>query len=1081
MANYRNPVFSSILEPFEESQGVGVFDRRLVATNPHEQPMEEPYHSQRKLSRRSSKNTSGRSLWNRKSTKKTTAAVLAAATAAEPALKHLDLQSSQSLVSMDSKLANDTSDEDHDFPTFISRSIIPDPLGELPAWFKKENDMAAANTSYRIKYPLHNPKGPKWYKNHHLIPPAQLNPGNRPPSVFSPSFPAMASTLNDRSEDSIRLPGPSRTPSGTSLQTPSSSQIRIPESGGKPRSRKTSQDNADLLDASDPWGTHWHHQSPYDTGTNISPVSVDPPEARSRSRLSSMNTAPARRKTVTPSPLSQSTSALHTQIEPNVTRKLSKRRKPVLGNLFGGQDSLQVPDTSARRHSTLFPTSVPNTSTVALSTHSSKKERRTSVLGRLVRKFSMLTKSTQDAGPTVSERAEDEGAAPSEPRRSFFSQRRPSLEKPSMEKKHSDPSKRVPPPRIDIDLQTTDGPSPSTELEREIPDYRSSISLEVPFSPGRLTIANPDSPSSGSTPIRQSPALLPEDPPHIDVSPLIQPMQQRHDRNPSKESVTHPSGKTSPVKRKSPVRVPSPSVPDAVRSPASVQSIPPPFTHHSPPSIPSLSTGPSSLLTSPVVPPEFRTFHAYSIATAAIVSTSDDSPLSRASILVNPPTPHNPDELHPDLPFELPQIEKVSNKAPSRGNSPVKKGDGEIRVAKSNSTTSRKTETFKLMRNPSDKASDNIITAEGERWTVVNSSDAPRRRRTKEKPVEKNERVERVEKPSSRSSTSYRESERVERVEKPSSRSSMDYRESERVEKPSSRSSTKDRESSRRDQRRQDKTAQDTFENQGRAGSSNQGRTKRTKPETTDSSSLLGRPSRARSLDTTSRTSVTQPMVFTLQGEPPRQRKSDDQPRDSYHPKPIRPGPAPISGIARVERLPSNSARPTSELPSAANINALRAREAWEMDRLWKGRSMNHQESNVIASPSSRDSPQVNGEFRVDTSGHGSSHTSYLVQPLQAHPMPASVFYANMPSAPPPIIYTAASPYGQMLHQASYQATYRSLPNSFTFPSTESPVDPSSRQNPLPRPPRESSYQPGHLSTLADRGSGASSDYWTNK
>jgi hypothetical protein len=1011
---------------------------------------------------------------------------LEAATAAGPALKHLDLQSSQSLVSMDSKLANDTSDEDHDFPSFVSRSIIPDPLGELPAWFKKENGMAAANTSsYRIKYPLHNPTGPKWYKNYHLIPPAQLNPGNRPPSVFSPSFPPMASTINnDRSEDSIRLPGPSRTPSGTSIQTPSSSQTRIPELAGKPRSRKTSQDNADLLDASDPWGTHWHHRSPYDTGTNISPVSVDPPEAsgfyfrnfsqpylalqaRSRSRLSSMNTAPTRRKTVTPSPLSQSTSALHTQTsEPTVTRKLSKRRKPVLGNLFGGQDSLQVPDTSARRHSALSPTSVPNASTVALSTHSSKKERRTSVLGRLVRKFSMLTKSAQDVGPTISERAEDEGAAPSEPRRSFFSQRQPSPEKPSMEKKHSDPSKRVPPPRIDIDLQSSDGLHPSTELEREIPDHRSSISLEVPFSPGRLTIANPDSPSTErTTSIRQSLALPPEDLPRIDVSPLLQPVQPHHDRKPSRESVVHPSSKTSPVKHRSPAPAPAPSnsVPDAVRSPASVQSLPPQSTYHRPPSIPSLSMGASSLFTSPVAPPEVKTFHAYSITTTAIVSTLDDSPLSRASVLVNPPTPHNPDELHPDLPLELPQIERVPSKAPSRDNSPVKKGDREIRVAKSNSTTSRKTETFKLMRNPSDKASpsDNAIPADGEQWTVVNSSDAPRRRRTKEKPVEKSERVERVEKPSSRSSTSYRES--------------------ERVEKPSSRSSTKDRESSRRDQRRHDKTSQDAVENQPRAGSSSQGRAKRTKPETADTSSLSGRPSRARSLDTTSRTSVSQPMVFTLQGDPPRQRMSDDRPRDSYHSKHIRPGPNPISGIAHVERLPSNVTRPTSELPPAADINALRAREAWAMDRLWKGRSMDHQESNMIASPSSRDSPQVNGEFRVDTSGHGSSHTSYLVQPLQAHPMPASVFYANMPSAPPPIIYTASSPYGQMLNQASHQSVYQSLPNSFTFPSSEFPADPPFRQNPLPRPPRESSYQPTHLSTLADRGSGASSDYWTNK
>lgn len=1064
MSNYRNPVFSNVLEPFEEIQGAGVFDRRLAATNPHEELMEEQSELQRKLSRRSSKNTPGRSLWKRKSTKKTAAASLA--TAAGPALKHLDLQSSQSLVSMDSKLANDTSDEDHDFSAFISRSIIPDPLGELPAWFKKENGMAAANTSsYRIKYPLHNPTGPKWYKNYHLIPPAQLNPGNRPPSVFSPSFPPMASTLNDRSEDSIRLPGPSRTPSGTSLQTPSSSQIRIPESGGKPRSRKTSQDNADLLDASDPWGTHWHHQSPYDTGTNISPVSVDPPEGRSRSRLSSMNGTPTRRKTVTPSPLSQSTSALHTQpSEPNITRKLSKRRKPVLGNLFSGQDSLQVPDTSARRHSTILPTSVPNTSTVALSTHSSKKERRTSVLGRLVRKFSMLTKSTQDVGPTISERAEDEATAPSEPRRSFFSQRQPSPEKPSMEKKHSDPSKRVPPPQIEIDSRTTEGLGPSPELEREILDYRSSISLEVPFSPGRLTIANPDAPSTGgSTPIRLSLALPPEDSPHISVSPLLQPVQHRHDRNPSRESVAHPTSKTSPVKRKSPAPAPSLSVPDTVRSPASVQSLPPLSTHRRAPSIPPLSMGAPSLLTSPVAAPEVKTFHAYSIATAAIVSTSDDSPLSRASILVNPPTPHNPDELHPDLPFELPEIERIPSKAPSRETSPVKKGDGEVRMAKSNSTTSRKTETFRLVRNPSDKVSsfDNTITAEGEQWTVVNSSDAPRRRRTKEKPVEKSERVERVEKPSSRSSTNYYES--------------------ERVEKPSSRSSTKDRESSRRDQRRQDRAAHEAVENQGRAGSSSQGQTKRAKPETADSGTLLERPSRARSFDTTSRTSVNQPMVLMLQGEPPRQRKSDDRPRDSYNPKPIRPGPSPISGIVHVERMPSNTTRPISELPPAADINALRAREAWEMDRLWKGRSMNHQESNMIASPSSRDSPQVNGEFRVDASGHGSSHTSYLVQPLQAHPMPASVFYANMPSAPPPIIYTASSPYGQVLHQASHQSVYRSLHNSFTFPSTEPPADSPSRQNPLPHPPRESSYQPAYLSTLADRGSGTSLDYWTNK
>lgn len=225
---------------------------------------------QRKLSRANSH--SNTSFWHRKSTKKSTTT---------PIINNLNLDL-QAPPTMDSK-ANDTSDEEPDNNLFssMSHSIIPDPLRELPTWYKKESDLAAANiSSFRIKYPLHNPVGPKWYKNHHLIPPALLNPSNRPPSVFSPSFPPMAPSLQDRSQESSRLPGPpSRTPSATTLPTPSSSQVRIPELAGKPRSRKTSQDNADLLDASDPWGRNWHHQSPYDTGSNISPGSIDSPDA----------------------------------------------------------------------------------------------------------------------------------------------------------------------------------------------------------------------------------------------------------------------------------------------------------------------------------------------------------------------------------------------------------------------------------------------------------------------------------------------------------------------------------------------------------------------------------------------------------------------------------------------------------------------------------------------------------------------------------------------------------------------------------------------------------------------------------
>ena len=78
---------------------------------------------------------------------------------------------------------------------------------------------------------------------------------------------------------------PSRTPSGTPLPTPSSSETRIPDLSGKGRTRKISNvaDNVDLLDASDPYGTNWHHESPYDgLGLNgdRNPVLPDVPDVR---------------------------------------------------------------------------------------------------------------------------------------------------------------------------------------------------------------------------------------------------------------------------------------------------------------------------------------------------------------------------------------------------------------------------------------------------------------------------------------------------------------------------------------------------------------------------------------------------------------------------------------------------------------------------------------------------------------------------------------------------------------------------------------------------------------------------------
>ncbi|KAG8219647.1 hypothetical protein J3R82DRAFT_602 [Butyriboletus roseoflavus] len=1118
--------------------------------------MDEKALVSRRLSRKDSKNNSARSLWHRKSTKKSTESPTATATQ----VKHISsLASTHSLPAMDPNDDNDGphSSQENVTSPLLSRSIIPDPLGELPAWFKKESEMAAANIStFRIKYPLHNPNGPRRYRNHHLLPPPSFN---RPPSLFSPSFPPMAAsvhTIQDRSEDSTRLPGPSRTPSNTPLPTPSSSQVGIPDPSVKPRSRKTSQDNVDLMDVSDPWGTHWHHQSPYDAGSSVSPVAVDSPEVnhhsrvlhltfqltdtkqgipRTRSRLSSMNTGQTRRKTVTPSPLSQSTSALHLQAsEPtHVTRKLSKRRKHALAGLFGTQENgtPEEPETSAtgdsfsslpkrsstvpngalhinfggsKRYSALSPmTTSANGSTAALSSHSSsKQDKRTSVLGRLARKFSILRRSSQDPGAIVNEWPESTsgGVALSavdeqSPRRSLISQRQPSPEKQATEKKVPDPSKRIPPPRIDLDMQPQGGKGPSIEVERENSDRTSSISYDVPFSPlGELTIANPDAPGSrNTTPDGTNNALPPEThrrPPPDHKCPTQDVPAAHRLHSADWQQIAKPSSVPSSAGRSSPIpgllspisiAVPAVTLPEVSQFKVTAQSPTPPT------SIPPSSPFPGLRLSTSEVP---RPIPPHLIFPAA-----DDSPLSQASVLANPPTPYNTDELHSELPiFERVPTDRSGDDRQSQdvlfpkqvsptkevGDHPV---DSEVRLTKSNSTTSRKTETYKLVRTHSDKVSSSseaAFQAEGDQWLVVNSVEVPRRRRTKERA----ERTGRIEPSSSRTS---RERERERDREKERARDRERDRERERErDRDRDRDRERGRDGERERRRRQEKAVQQD-EEQRRTTS--QGRVKSPSVDKTDTGSLSGRPGRARSLDTPQRPTLVQPLIFTLQDEPPRSRKSDDRPRDSVHQghsKTARPGPSPIVTVARVDRLPSMSARPTSELTSAADMNALKAREAWEMDRLWKGRSMvqGQPETSMIASPFSVESKVVNNEtardaFSIQSFAHGSSHTSYVVQPLQAHPIPASVFYANMPSAPPPIIYAATSPYGQPHPSSSRDyTTHRSPSNSFSFPSKDSSLGPPTHPNPLPTPPRESNYQPARLPPLADRSSGSASEYW---
>ncbi|KAI0080342.1 hypothetical protein K474DRAFT_1638045, partial [Panus rudis PR-1116 ss-1] len=205
----------------------------------------------------------------------------------------------------------------------------------------------------------------------------------------------MAASI-DRTQE--KHPGPSRTPSGSPLPTPSSSQTRIHDV--RIRTRKISQtahDTVDLLDITDPWGTNWHHHSPYDVGQNHDKASPDAEVLVPRPRRMSATTGGSRHKTVTPSPLSQSTSAVHLAIDPStiqLPRKLSKNRKTFQG-LFTGDAQRSHPPRHAsepptpmeqsnhkflKRGSTVSPTSVSSPPSLV-----DKKEKRGSILGRLVK------------------------------------------------------------------------------------------------------------------------------------------------------------------------------------------------------------------------------------------------------------------------------------------------------------------------------------------------------------------------------------------------------------------------------------------------------------------------------------------------------------------------------------------------------------------------------------------------------------------------------------------------------------------------------------------------------------------------
>ncbi|KAI5121136.1 hypothetical protein M0805_007134 [Coniferiporia weirii] len=400
-------------------------------------------------------------------------------------------------------------------------SIVPDflpvqPIQDIP-------DVAAL--AFRSKYNVHNPVGPRWYKNHHLIGPQTRFPLS---STFSPAFPPIpASAAAGSSADVGLMPGPSRTPSGSPLPTPNASQTVLGD--GPVRSRKVSQtahDNVDMLDATDPYGTNWHHQSPYDVGGLNAPPPQDQPRSNG-SRTSS--TARQNGRLPNPSPLSQSTSAVHLpdHVHPLSATVPPRKRtlsKPAAGirRFFSGSSSDDLarkdikvasapvtpvdgrrtpepaeglPRWKLSRRGWTAPTVMAvdaDPSKLSANGLADKKGNRTSILGRIGKKLSILRAPTGEV-------------------QAFGHRERRSEELDRANKRLSMSA----PPRNDADLRRPNRRVPPPESKEEGDGlgrrYSASIDLEFSLTMGNLTITNPDQPgSSTASPGKRHSQLLSE-------------------------------------------------------------------------------------------------------------------------------------------------------------------------------------------------------------------------------------------------------------------------------------------------------------------------------------------------------------------------------------------------------------------------------------------------------------------------------------------------------------------------------------------------------------------------------------------
>jgi hypothetical protein len=490
-------------------------------------------------------------------------------------------------------------------------------------------------------------------------------------------------------------------------------------------------------------------------------------------------------RTTAPSPLSQSTSAVHLHSADQdapppvaITRRLTKRRKPFEG-IFGSSSSAPTSDTASTtlsiagssqtvtskifKRQSIFKSA--STSSIAASfVPSEKRQKHSSLLGRFARRLSIMRRPGHSRGGSLD--ASNDGSRRQSLQvtdRTSTTTRPPSLAIP-VSPSENPQSTRVPLPQAGTTPSPDSTPLGTPEDERtgvgeQTQDGKrdSMSSLEVSYSIGRLTVANPDAPSSvDDSPVNQSyplpasrtaqaPAPLPPQVKEKPLPPPVPPSSPVFLEIPKFESLSalippH-NGTTSPAAPKSRATLgedgqklrstPPSSLPVPIPRPVSKSEKR--ATASSPPSAKPVPA--SAPVSSPVRPSTGR-------VSVSAPPAIDDSPLSRASIIANPPTPYveptrinDPpvkeqapaSSVHQPIPSPVitPIVSSPHATSPRESQTPPSHELSQTKnqVSRANSSVrSRETETFHLVRNPSAGAvpsTGQSIVVAGEHWNVV--------------------------------------------------------------------------------------------------------------------------------------------------------------------------------------------------------------------------------------------------------------------------------------------------------------------------------------------------------------------------